>query len=217
MSATTVNAFPPLHAFNSSRSWALATIVLVHLGFFWGLTHGVSVYSFKPETGGTVVLIPSDPPKPPPSRPLKPVEPEVNNVWVPRVEQPVLPPDVDLGGPRLVTQEPQPLPPPTTVTEGPGSGPLILEPEVDARFPFTEPEYPVSEIRQGHEGVVLLALQILPNGRVGAVRIDKSSGYLKLDESAAREARRWRMKPGTSDGTAMPMWKRVPIKFRLKN
>jgi protein TonB len=123
--------------------------------------------------------------------------------------------EVDIG-PRLVTSEPQPLPP-LTVIEGPGSGPLIVEPEIDPRYPFTEPEYPVSEIRQGHEGTVLLALQILPNGRVGAVRIDKSSGYLKLDESAAREARRWRMKPGTSDGTAMPMWKRVPIKFQLKN
>ena len=30
MSAT-VNAFPPLHAFNSSRSWFLALIVLLHL------------------------------------------------------------------------------------------------------------------------------------------------------------------------------------------
>jgi hypothetical protein len=42
MSATTVNAFPPLHAFNSSRSWFLALIVLVHLGFFWALTHGLA-------------------------------------------------------------------------------------------------------------------------------------------------------------------------------
>ena len=76
---------------------------------------------------------------------------------------------------------------------------------------------PLALSAAGFESTVLLALQILPNGRVGAVRIDKSSGYLKLDDSAAREARRWRMKPGTSDGTAMPMWKRVPIKFQLKN
>jgi protein TonB len=64
---------------------------------------------------------------------------------------------------------------------------------------------------------VWLSVEILPSGRVGLVRIDQSSGYPKLDESAAREARRWRMKPGMHDGVATAMWKRVPITFRLKN
>jgi protein TonB len=141
----------------------------------------------------------------------------VQPVWVPT---PVNPPPLTIDDTHTLVQtttEPQPLPPPTTVTEGPGSGPYIVEPQLDARYPFTEPEYPVAEIRQGHEGTVVLSLQILPNGRVGDVRIDQSSGFPKLDEAAAREARRWRMKPGTSDGTAMPMWKRVPIRFQLKN
>jgi protein TonB len=215
MSATTVNAFPPLHAFNSSRGWFLALIVLLHAGFFWVLTHGVTIGSVK-LAPPMIVIDPLPTKTQPPPKPVKPVDPVVRNVWVPTVEQPVLPPDDVSHAPRQVTDEPQPLQPPTVI-EGPGSGPLIVEPEIDARFPFTEPEYPVSEIRQGHEGTVLLALQILPNGRVGAVRIDQSSGYTKLDESAAREARRWRMKPGMSDGATMPMWKRVPIKFRLKN
>lgn len=215
MSATTVNAFPPLHAFNSERGWFIALIVLLHAGFFWGLTHGVTIGSVQ--ITPPLIVVDPVPTKPPPKpQPFKPVEPVVRHVWVPTPVAPVLPPD-EIGGPRLLTLEPTPPLPPPTVSEGPGSGPLIIEPELDPRYPFTEPEYPVSEIRQGHEGTVLLALQILPNGRVGAVRIDKSSGYLKLDESAAREARRWRMKPGTSDGTAMPMWKRVPIKFQLKN
>ena len=56
-------------------------------------------------------------------------------------------------------------------------------------FRLTEPEYPVSEIRLGHEGTVWLSIEILPNGRVGHVRVDQSSGYVKLDESAVREAR----------------------------
>ena len=36
MSATTVNAFPPLHAFNSSRGWFIALIVLLHAGILLG-------------------------------------------------------------------------------------------------------------------------------------------------------------------------------------
>lgn len=215
MSSTTVNTFPALHGFNLSRSWFLAAIVLVHLGFFWALSSH-TVYIFKTEPQGKVVWVPNNPVKPPP--PLKPIEhPLVQPVWVPT---PVNPPPLPIDDTHTLVQtttEPQPLPPPPTVTEGPGAGPYVVEPQLDARYPFSEPEYPVAEIRQGHEGTVLLSLQILPNGRVGDVRIDRSSGFPKLDEAAAREARRWRMKPGTSDGTAMPMWKRVPIKFQLKN
>jgi protein TonB len=102
------------------------------------------------------------------------------------------------------------------VREQPGAGPLIVQPQADARFPFTEPEYPVPDIRAGHEGTVWLTIEILPNGRVGAVRIDKSSGFERLDASAVREARKWRMQPGTQDGIAIPMYKRVPVTFQLK-
>ncbi len=62
-----------------------------------------------------------------------------------------------------------------------------------------------------------LSVEVLPSGRVGQVRVEQSSGYVKLDESAVREARKWRMKPGMQDGVATAMWKRVPITFRLKN
>jgi len=215
MSATTVNAFPPLHAFNSSRSWFMALIVLVHLGFFWALTNGLTVYIFKPPQSGDIFYKPSD--QPPPKPRVIDVHPLIDGIYTPIVDTPHLVVD-DSHPPLQTTSEPQVVPPTGVLIEdGPGSGPVIVEPELDARYPFSEPEYPVSEIRMGHEGTVLLVLQIMPNGRVGAVRIDQSSGYPKLDDAAAREARKWRMKPGTSDGAAMAMWKRVPIKFQLKN
>jgi protein TonB len=62
---------------------------------------------------------------------------------------------------------------------------------------------------------VLLAVLVLPNGRVGDVRVDRSSGFPKLDESAKREARLWRLTPGTRDGHPVQMWKQIPISFRL--
>ncbi len=36
MSAMTVNSFPSMRNWNSPRAWALAIIVLLHLGFFLG-------------------------------------------------------------------------------------------------------------------------------------------------------------------------------------
>jgi periplasmic protein TonB len=214
MSTTTVNAFPPFHSFNSSRSWFMAFIVLLHVGFFWGLTHGVTIGSVKLAPPVIVVDVPT---KPQPPKPLKPRDPVIERPWTPVVEQPVLRNEDESTALTDTTHERPPPRREVIVEEKPGSGPLITEPELDARYPFTEPDYPVSEIRQGHEGTVLLALQILPNGRVGEVRIERSSGYEKLDASAAREARKWRMKPGTSGGTALAMWKKVPIKFQLKN
>lgn len=215
MSAITVNAFPPLHQFNSSRSWFMALIVLVHLGFFWALSSGLSVYIFPPTPQGPISYKPLPKQPPPTPTPLKPVSPVVTSIWVPTAPPPTLPP-IDTG-PEQVTTDPQLLPPPTTVTEAPGAGPLIFQPQGDVRFPFTEPEYPIADIRMGHEGTVWLSIEILPNGRVGQVRIDQTSGFARLDDSAMREARKWRMKPGTQDGIAIPMWKRVPVTFQLKN
>lgn len=212
----TVNAFPPLHELNSSRGWFIALIALLHAGFFWALTHGVTIGGIRVEPKTWIVDVPIpiiDP------EPLVPPEP--TDIQSGRVDPVPLPREID---DRVDTEDRAPQVDPrrepvttTVVIDKPGSGPLIVEPQLDGRYPFTEPEYPVSEIRQGHEGTVLLALQILPNGRVGAVRIDQSSGYAKLDDAAAKEARKWRMKPGSSDGAATPMWKKVPIKFQLKN
>ena len=52
MSATTINTFPSLHSWSSPRGWAMALIVLLHVGFFWVLTNGMSVQMptwFEPE------------------------------------------------------------------------------------------------------------------------------------------------------------------------
>lgn len=215
MSTITVNAFPPLHSLNSSRSWFMAAIVLLHAGFFWVLAHGVTIGSIELPPRVIVDFLPGKRPEIIPPQPPRPPEPGTGSV----VDPLPMPSPVSYQeeqSEHAPTAGPHVDKPPTT-TEGPGEGPRIVEPELDARYPFSEPEYPVSEIRQGHEGTVLLVLQILPNGRVGEVRIERSSGYEKLDVSAAREARKWRMKPGTSDGKTAAMWKKVPIKFQLKN
>jgi protein TonB len=214
MSATTVNAFPPLHEFNSSRSWFLALIVLLHAGFFWVLTHGVTVGSVKIEPKMVIDFLPSQPQPPPPPRTI-PLNPDVSRVFVPPVETPDLPTVETPNEPIQGTEQPQP--PVTIVVDKPGSGPLIVDPQADPRYPFTQPEYPIADIRMGHEGTVWLSIEILPNGRVGKVQVDQSSGFVRLDESAVREARKWRMKPGMQDGVATSMWKRVPITFRLKD
>ena len=193
----------------------MALIVLVHLGFFWALTHGLGFRIIEPTREGWIVDVPIDIVDPEPL-----VPPEPTGIQSGPVDPVPLPRELDDREP-VSDKAPQSDPVPGPIADGPGSAvpvpPVIVQPQGDPRYPFTEPEYPTPEIRMGHEGTVWLTIEILPNGRVGAVRIDQTSGFTRLDDAAVREARKWRMKPGTQDGIAIAMYKRVPVTFRLKD
>jgi protein TonB len=91
-----------------------------------------------------------------------------------------------------------------------------MQPQIDPKQALSEPMYPSRAIREGWVGTVVLSVFVLENGRVGDVRLDQSSGYAELDSSALREARRWRLMPGSRDGIPTAMWKQIPITFQLK-
>lgn len=216
MSAT-INAFPPVHQFNSSRSWFMAVIVLLHVGFFWALSNGLSKQIFEKLPGSIWVSVP-DTHKPPPP-PVILDEPKDLQTWQVLAPTPALPlqPDDHQGiAAREMPREPEPIG--TGADEGPGSAvvPIVVAPTIDPRFGFSEPIYPSASIRKEEQGTVLVSVRVGVNGRVIEARLERSSGYADLDKSALREARLWRFVPGTEDGRPTPMWTHVPIKFQLK-
>jgi protein TonB len=215
MSAT-INTFPPLQQMNTPRGWALGLIVLVHAGFFYALTSGMALKLLPPRTIPTQV-IPIDPKALEPPKPTQLRDPDIDRrVWVQKTNEPPLPPtDQDTSLTDRRTDLPPPRPEVFERTQ-PVREATMVQPGADPRNPFSEPQYPSAEIRQGHEGTVLLSIQVLENGRVGDVRVEQSSGFPALDQSAMREAKRWRFRPGTRDGLPVSMWKQVPIKFELK-
>jgi TonB family protein len=81
------------------------------------------------------------------------------------------------------------------------------------------PPYPERARRRGYQGTVKLEIEILTNGRVGKIQVEKSSGYTELDDSALRTLKGWRFLPATSDGTldGVPVRKiqLLPVKFIL--
>lgn len=113
-----------------------------------------------------------------------------------------------------LTDNPQEVPPPIpTVPET-----QIVGVRVDARHPLSQPAYPPSDIRAGREGTAEIEVYVLPNGRVGDVRIVKSAGSPTLDQSAIDEARRrWRLLPATRDGEPYAQWHRLKVTFNLRN
>jgi protein TonB len=91
------------------------------------------------------------------------------------------------------------------------AGQMILPRYLNA----ARPSYPLMARMRGHEGMVLLAVQVLPDGRAGEVRIKKSSGYALLDQSALNAVRAWRFEPARKMDAPLVMTVDIPVRFSL--
>ena len=79
-----------------------------------------------------------------------------------------------------------------------------------------KPAYPPEAREKGYQGEVLLKVEVLPNGRVGQVEVEKSSGYEALDQSALTTVKKWRFIPARKEMVAIPCWVNIPVKFQLQ-
>lgn len=89
-------------------------------------------------------------------------------------------------------------------------------PRVDAGFRGNRvPDYPSISRRLGEQGSVLLKVMISPEGRAGEVQVLQSSGYARLDQSAAEAIRQWRFVPAMHDGKPVAAWYEWRWTFKL--
>ena len=79
------------------------------------------------------------------------------------------------------------------------------------------PVYPEIARIRGYEGIVLVAAEILPDGRVGNMKIRKSSGHAILDQSAVEAVKPWKFEPARKSGKPFAVWVELPIKFVLQD
>ena len=89
----------------------------------------------------------------------------------------------------------------------------VVRPKYD-RNP--KPLYPRIARRKGYEGIVVLKVEILPDGRVGETLVKKSSGYPVLDRSALKTVKQWRFVPAKRGEDRKRMWAEIPIRFELE-
>lgn len=104
------------------------------------------------------------------------------------------------------------------VRQAPTSGASLSEPASMAIPRYrenTHPVYPWIARLKGYEGVVLLSAEIFSDGKVGTLKIKRSSGYALLDRSALDAVKAWKFEPGRRMGRSIPMWVDVPVKFVL--
>jgi protein TonB len=91
------------------------------------------------------------------------------------------------------------------------AGQMILPRYLNA----ARPAYPLMARMRGYEGMVVLAVEVLTDGRPGEVRIKKSSGYALLDQSALNAVRAWRFEPARKMDTPLVMTVDIPVRFSL--
>lgn len=142
----------------------------------------------------------------------------------PTVETPppyVPPPDIVIDLPSSapaktaltqVTNKPRPVTPP------PPSPVVRKAPEIDPKFKRRfQPDYPPTSRRLGEQGSVVLQVLVGADGKVQDGKVQKSSGFSRLDEAALKHAlRAWRFTPGTEDGKPVTAWHSVKVTFRIE-
>ena len=189
---------------------AIAVNVALIAAISGGLRFNVEDVVLPPKI--TLVPVVSEPePEPLPVPVPQPViEPMPQEVFQPPVLDEIVLAPAEV--PVMIPTAADPLPPQPTAP------PVATQLQADPRYPLAQPIYPPWSIRRGEQGVVTLLIYVKPDGRVGDVRIKRSSGFLKLDEAAVMAARKdWRFQPATQGGAAVAAWGVYAVSFELKD
>lgn len=186
------------------RNFGFLVVLAVHWLVIWGLVAGIKPpWGAEPQKGPIEVVDVDPEPQPTQKPEITPPEPVIDPVivWVPAPVIPDVAPATDSTAPQGTTT-PTPAGPDTPV-------------RVDPRFPLSKPDYPASDKRLGHEGVVVLLLLVGPDGRVIDAKVERSSGYPSLDDAALEKARTWRFEPAEEKGKPVTAWYRTSVRFQL--
>lgn len=79
-----------------------------------------------------------------------------------------------------------------------------------------KPRYPESARRAGAQGVTVLKVKILENGRVGEIVVEQSAGYRDLDFSAVDAVKKWLFEPARRGKESVAVWVLLPVRFQLQ-
>lgn len=184
------------------RLISISAVILIHIIMIWGLASGLvrKAMDVLPPPIKTKIIedtaVEDEPPPPPP----------------PKFEAPppafVPPPEISIAtattGGNAITTTARPTPPKVTANK---------PPVVKAKN-CREPDYPAVSERLGETGTVLLQLLVGTDGKVTESKIEKSSGFPRLDKAAQDALSRCRFTPGEVNGVPAPAWAQLKYTFR---
>ena len=221
---------PPAPLFNRTVMVTVA-VVAFHAVALWLLQTGLLRRAVELVVPAEVIAEfvepprPKDePPPPPPALAQKP-QPVAPAPRLAAIADPTPTPNAPVG---VIDPPPAPLPPiaapiapappaPVAIPPAPPAAPAIQLPSSDADYlQNPKPPYPPMSKRLNEQGTVVMRVLIGADGQPQRAEIRKSSGFERLDRSAADTVMKWRYVPGKRAGVAEAMWFNVPINFVLE-
>ena len=91
----------------------------------------------------------------------------------------------------------------------------VLSTKPSFREPPRQPSYPSQARRRNQQGVVLVEVRLDERGQQRSLNVLRSSGVDSLDRAALEAVAKWRFRPETSNGQAVPSRVQIPIQFAL--
>ncbi|MCE2745483.1 MAG: TonB family protein [Burkholderiales bacterium] len=224
-----------------ANALTFAGVVLLHvLGLVWAAQQlGVSEPITTPPSVVGILVPPQAEPAPPPPKPMAPPpkaepKPVVKPEPKPTAEPTRKPTPRPLDKPEPVREvAPEPAPQSTPVATAPPSPPSPpvqqAAPAPEAPAPVTPPrtdaahlnnpapQYPALSRRLGEQGRVMLDVYILTDGSVGEIKLNRSSGFPRLDNAALQAVKTWKYVPAKRGDKPIPFWYVQPVSFVLNN
>ena len=200
---------------SSRRLTGLAFVIVFHVVLVYALINGlakkiIEVVQAPLETKIIEEVKPPPPDKPPPPPPPKlaaPPPPFIPPVEV-RVDTP--PPVQNTISAVSAVKPAAEAPIPRVVPAGPSRTSAVVDAGKCAK-----PEYPPASIRAQETGLVVLQFLIGADNTVIDSKIERSSGFRRLDEAAKRGLSLCKFKAGTEEGKAVQSWARIEYLWKL--
>lgn len=228
-----MNTHLNINSNTAGNAVTFAGVVLLHvLGLVWAAQQlSVSDPVITPPSVVGVLVAPEPEPAPPPPKPVPPppkpqpkpvAKPEPKPVAKPTPKPTPRPEPVREIVPEPVQQAAPtvPSPPAPTVQAAPApEAPVpITPPRTDAaHLNNPAPPYPPLSRRLGEQGRVMLDVFILPDGSVGEIKLNRSSGFPRLDNAALQAVKTWKYVPARRGDKPIPFWYVQPVSFVLNN
>lgn len=207
------------------RILALSAVMVMHtmgVGMMLLPAAPIAAIALPPPKTTWVDVTEAPPPPPPPPVPPEPVRVVSTIVKVQPITvqaPPVAPPVIEPPSLVATTRDPSSesgklattiVDPPATVSGNLGQSLLQV-----LRSP--PPRFPQNLVRSGFSGTVEFSVLVGIDGTAQEIKLMKSSGNRKLDQSTlAHIKRQWRFKAPEIDGQAVPGWGRGKITFTME-
>jgi protein TonB len=196
---------------SSRRVTGLVVTVALHIVLIYALIHGlarkiVEVVVPPLETKIIAEVKPPQPEKPPPpppklATPPPPfIPPPEVNIQLPVQQAPTI---------TAVTATPPPAPAPIVPTAPVRTAAVVLASSCE------KPEYPMASRRANETGTVRLLFLIDLDGKVVESRVERTSGFRRLDEAARAGLALCKFRPATVNGQPVREWSRLDFVWNL--